>query len=105
MEYKLIDGEGKRQRFYEFDRELTRDVWGETVKKPYKIVMVSDATTHIERLVFPIYTKEDGKRAVDLKQVAGEWTTMIEGGDEDSIRPDKEYLEDLIKANTDKEED
>lgn len=102
----------ENMRFYKFDKEIIFDVNGREMARPTKYVVVSDATTHVERLVFPVYivngyTESDllnlvnGCIEIDFLQIAGEITMMIHGGDPESIREDEEYLEELIKANKD----
>lgn len=67
-------------------------------------IAVSDATTHYERLVFPAFwikNPETGERKVcwTLDQIAGNWTMMILGGDEDSMLSAEEYISQLKEIN------
>lgn len=98
------------KRYYKFDEEIVLNIDGEVIEEPTTYVAVSDATTHTERLVFPIYikpgfTEEDllnhvkGCIEFDFTNIAGEITMMIYGGDETTIFPDDKYLNDLIEVN------
>lgn len=109
LDYQYLMTLGNK-RYYRFDKEIKFDVWGRKLYKPTKYVVVSDASTHVERLVFPIYiingfTEFDLLNHVkecieiDFLQIAGEMTMLIHGGDAESVKDDKEYLEELIKAN------
>lgn len=67
-------------------------------------VMVSDAYTHFERLVFPVVdlvNVNTGKKTQSqiLSQIAGEWTAMIHGGDPLSMLEPEEYFEQLYELN------
>lgn len=67
-------------------------------------VMVSDAHTHFERLVFPVVdlvNVNTGKKTQSqiLIQIAGEWTAMIHGGDPLSMLEPEEYFEQLYELN------
>ena len=87
---------------------LTQSLFN-TVKQPTKYFVVSDARTHTERLVFPVYVPE---QITEIKVTsdeiglyflgcycAGKMTMMIDGGDCSTIRDDCEYLAELWEAN------
>lgn len=66
------------------------------------IICISDAHTHIERLVFPgIDFIIDGKQDYGRfsLQCDGKHTFMIFGGNSDSVYPDEVYLRRLASAN------
>ena len=68
------------------------------------MVAISDAHTHYERLVFPVYNiinKKTGEKKPTwvLNQIAGEWTMMIYGGDISSILEPEEYFNQLYELN------
>lgn len=97
-------------RVYKLDVTLYNGVDGRSIDQPTNLVIVSDAHTHIERMVFPAYIKPnyteqdvvdgtDKCLGVDYMRIAGEMTMMIEGGDPSTVRPDEEYLLELIEAN------
>ncbi|TCI26720.1 hypothetical protein EVJ32_04925 [Exiguobacterium sp. SH5S4] len=97
-------------RIYKFDELLCSSVTGKELDNPTNYVLVSDAKTHIERLVFPVYlqdgfseddilNKTPNALRVDYFQIAGKMTLMIEGGDPGSILPDEDYLNQLVFAN------
>ena len=133
--FKLIKEQGKH-RLYECEKELRFGIIDEgnesrelergtlsrtekegltqslfnTVKQPTKYFVVSDARTHTERLVFPVYVPE---QITEIKVTsdeiglyflgcycAGEMTMMIDGGDYSTIRDDCEYLAELWERNT-----
>ena len=109
MSYKLLV-EVNNARYYKLDKTITYSVEGEKLPKPTKYVKVSDADTHTERLVFPFYfedgyTENDlinkvvGCILVDYLEIAGIMTMAIHGGDPSTIRPDEEYLKELIEVN------
>ena len=130
--FKLIKEQGNH-RLYECEKELRFGVINEgqelergtlnrtekegltqsifnTIKQPTKYFVVSDARTHTERLVFPVYLPEQIKEIeVTSDEIglyfmgvycAGEMTMMIDGGDYSTIRDDCEYLAELWEANT-----
>lgn len=68
------------------------------LKKPVKYVLISDATTHVERLVFSAY-KVEGKIYRVSQDILGYHTFMIDGGDPDKIYPDEVYLRKLCMLN------
>jgi hypothetical protein len=61
------------------------------------IIVISDATTHIERIAFA-GACIDGKY-MPLIKIGGEYTMMIHGGWQESIKDDKVYLRWLAKVN------
>lgn len=111
-----------KQKMYKLDFKVYKGVDGFTIKeladsvhlKPewefdgdtefVDTVVVSDAHTHYERLVFPVFNiinKNTGekKQTHILNQIAGEWTMMIFGGDESSMLEPEEYFEQLYEKN------
>jgi hypothetical protein len=116
--YTLIK-EVPNRRYYKFDRKLsvglkgkplTRYDGGTTREDMTEYFAVSDANTHIERLVFPIWFLEGFDESEIYKEnptpcvirgdcCGGIMTMMIYGGDESTIRPDEEYLNDLWEIN------
>lgn len=113
MEYKKIKGELTdnfrlgTNALYKLSEFITvKDVFGNEVE-PFKYVFVSDASTHIERLVFAAritdgMTDEDvinnvkGSLKVDFRQIEGTLTMMIHGGDYETIEPAENYLQRLL---------
>lgn len=79
--------------------ELAEDI-SDSVDK----VCVSDANTHVERLVFPAFNvrnKETGevKTVHRNNQIDGSLTFMTHGGDSSSVRDDAVYIRHLRIAN------
>lgn len=67
-------------------------------------VCVSDAHTHIERLVFPAFNvREIGTGDVRVchrtNAIAGHHTFMIHGGNSESVKPDAVYLRAIMRLN------
>ena len=115
-------GENSNQRFYklsiavekvpnpDFNWEKEKDNFHKRVKKEYKdlltekiqYVCVSDAHTHVERLLFlAIYApKEDEFYCVTSIQLDGKHTMMIHGGSSRDVHPDEVYLRRLASANS-----
>lgn len=123
MKFTLIKTTDK-QRIYKSDVEITRFPnprfdWDSEIKhanvrlKPgVKMledkcfyVVVSDAHTHIERLVFAgmRYQLSDGEEIyapVSMLQITGRYTMMIHGGDPQSVYPDEVYLRQIAILNS-----
>ena len=115
MNFKLVHQTDK-QRFYESDVEITKfpnerfnlQKEFEDIKARLKegvemlndkvfIVCVSDAHTHLERLVFAAtkYKLPSGEvvyAPISMLQIDGAHTMMIHGGDARSMKPDEVYL-------------
>lgn len=70
----------------------------ETLGRECTFVMISDARTHIERLVFPAF-EYNGKYGWGSGDIGGKHTMMIYGGDQNSIYPDEVYLRRLAQIN------
>lgn len=79
-----------------------------TLKEGYDIICVSDATTHIERLVFMgieyLKNKDSTNPTTEYSRTStttldGKMTFMIYGGDEDAVHPDTVYLRRIARAN------
>jgi hypothetical protein len=68
-------------------------------KEGCKMIAVSDAHTHIERLVFPAFVREDGEHCILTCEIDGKHTFMIDGGDPRSVYPDEVYLRHLCIIN------
>lgn len=98
---------------YEFSEPITKGKFCGSIydlDKPTRFVQVSDAMSHIERLVFPIYisdgfTDDDLRNEVNAcctrgNQCEGVWTMTIHGGDIDTIEPINNYLDRLVSYNT-----
>ena len=67
-------------------------------------VTISDAHTHIERLVFPAFSvrnKESGEVFVDhdMVHIAGQLAFLTHGGSSRSVRADKVYLRRIMMLN------
>lgn len=118
MEYKKIKGtltdsfRSGSNSLYELNEYITSERFGETTD-PFKYVVISDANTHIERVVFPArlvdgMTEEDvrndvpGTLKVDYGSVEGVTTMMINGGDFSTIEPPENYLQRLVEDNKQK---
>lgn len=107
-----------RWRLYKLDKKISKGMKG-NIMRPLstggfeeaatEYFVVSDARTHIERLVFPIWLNEGYDETDLLKGVegcaergiacAGEMTMMICGGDPSTIKPDEDYLKELLEVN------
>lgn len=123
MKFTLIR-ETRNQRMYKSDVEITkfpnpRFDWDKEIElarvclrqgvsmledKCFYVV-VSDATTHIERLVFAgmRYEMHNGEEIVapaSMLQISGYHTMMIHGGDTESVRPDEVYLRQIAILNS-----
>ena len=120
--HTITEGLGE-QRFYELSAPIEKFTNGlTTVKKEleytrkflrgdlknlipqgtsgWDIICVSDAHTHLERLVFLGCKVEEGKYSrLNSLQLDGVHTMMIHGGDERKMYPDKVYLRRLAVAN------
>jgi hypothetical protein len=70
------------------------------LKESKRIICISDATTHIERLAF-LGTKEKESYKRLRFAIAGKNTIMIKGGNIDKVYDDKVYIEYLRKINQD----
>ena len=87
------------------DLKFLRPEYRDVIKPVTEInhIVVSDARTHFERLVFPAapYTDLDGtiKYRFSLKEIEGCHTMMIHGGDETSMKPDYVYIRLLANRN------
>lgn len=118
--------ETRTKRFYELSEPITKgrrwnndvDIIHEMtdpkinrIKKKYRkfipddgcrLVCVSDAHTHVERLVFPAFTYLDNgvvKYSIMSLQIDGKHTFSINGGDPDSVHDDEVYLRHLGMVN------
>lgn len=112
--------ETARQRFYKlsepvlkapnkrYDFEREREYNLSRLKDKYKhlcpdkieYVCVSDANTHVERLLFLAFKNDDGGYGgFPYGSLDGKNTFMIHGGDMNAVYPDKVYLRRLASAN------
>jgi hypothetical protein len=115
MNFKLVH-QTDRQRFYESDVEITKFpnerfdleeevAYGksrlkegvEMLNEKVFVVCISDAITHLERLVFAATTYKLSNDEViyapiSMLQIDGSHTMMIHGGDASSMKPDEVYL-------------
>ena len=127
MKFTLI-AENSNQRMYKSDVEITkfpnpRFDWDEEIKlsRPRLkagvsmledkcfYVVVSDARTHTERLVFAgmRYQLPDGEETIgpaSMLQISGYHTMMIHGGDPSTILPDEVYLRQISILNSKKDD-
>lgn len=75
------------------------------ISKGVEYVIISDAHTHIERLVFPacqFKDKETGEIKhlhLSMHKISGRHTFMIDGGNIDDVFPDEVYLRHLQILN------
>jgi len=65
---------------------------------PCTHICISDATTHIERLVFPAY-EFNGEYSGTSMDIGGKHTMMIHGGDRDAVYDDEVYIRRLAQIN------
>ena len=93
---------------YDWDKERAYNL--SRLKEEYKhlnpsaieYVCVSDAHTHIERLLFvavPMNKEKTDFSSLCGKQLDGRHTFMIHGGNSRDVHPDEVYLRRLSKAN------
>lgn len=123
MKFELVKNEG-RQRFYKSDTEIKvfprdRFVWNDELaisisrlRDGFELlddkcfyVCVSDARTHIERLVFAAgrYKDPEGNISIgiySMLHIDGRLTFMIHGGDPESVKDDMVYLRHIAIANS-----
>lgn len=115
-------GESMFQRFYKlstpvskapnpnFNWDDERDYFLKRIEDEYKqalpreieYVCVSDAITHIERLLFaaiPHETFDIGYSCLVGMHLDGKHTMMIDGGDDRDVHPDEVYLRRLARSN------
>lgn len=118
---KLVKDTGS-QRFYKLSESLTKafsfgkeklikdDFSGTNnrIKEKYRhlidtdkinIICVSDAHTHIERLVFVGMQFDSGEYGRTHAQIDGVHTMMIHGGDDRAVKPDNVYIRRLARLN------
>ena len=125
MKATLVHNNG-RQRFYSLSEPISKGIslFGPTdimddirrniqfqIKEEYKegvldsfkdgckMIAVSDARTHIERLVFPAFVRDNGENCILTNEIDGKHTFMIDGGDPRSVYPDAVYLRHLCIIN------
>lgn len=121
LEFEKV-GENDRQRFYKlsipvnkapntrFDWEAEKEHNMSRLKEEYKkfhtdmieYVCVSDAKTHIERLLFvaiPLNDDSSEFGCMSGLHLDGKHTFMIDGGDNRHVHPDEVYLRRLASAN------
>ena len=118
LEFKKVY-EKNGQRFYSLSKAVTKAPnpnydWEEQKKEikkrlkddfkhlaPEQIeyVAVSDAHTHIERLLFVAMQTDNGYGCLSLMQLDGVHTFLSHGGNELDVHPDEVYLRRLASAN------
>lgn len=107
---KLYESTDGKARLYRFDADVhATDFFGDDAQ-PTRDVIVSDATAHVERLVFPVYADDGDCRVLMIEEVCaalgyaayasmihieGRMTSIIGGGDPSSVEPDEAYLDRL----------
>lgn len=102
--YKGVNGVKVRDIAERATRDLTSK-WSFDGNMNYvDTVVVSDAHTHAERLVFPAFkfkNKDTGEviHSHIIIQIAGQWTMKIHGGDVSSMLEPEEYFEQLYEVN------
>ncbi len=75
-----------------------RDAILEQLKDGCRLITISDALTHIERLVFPAYCV-DGSWSMMGMEIDGKHTFLIDGGDTKAVYADEVYLRHLCILN------
>lgn len=105
--YKLI-ATRPNYRLYQFDQMITHGING-GIPRHTDFVVISDAITHPERLVFPAYFDEyytldkylSGEQTirVDFDEIEGTATHLFEACAADTIEPDENYLDRLEGYN------
>ena len=121
--FKKVHDSGK-QRFYECNQPLlkgkstfididiteemakakenTKDEYKQFIPTECKMICISDATSHAERLVFTACKYKDDnewKYGRLSAQIGGTHTMMIHGGDVTSMKDDVVYMRILAKLN------
>ena len=81
-----------------FREELKEQALSQIKDDGIRLVCVSDAHSHIERLVFPAIVI-NGEYSITANDIAGKHTMMIDGGDPDSVYDDAVYLRRLCQIN------
>ena len=71
--------------------------FAEDISESIDKICISDAHTHTERLVFPVFmcrNKETGEEGLTWRcnNIAGRLTMMIHGGDSKAVYPDRVYI-------------
>lgn len=118
---ELVHDTGK-QRFYKLSQKITKGMRltgkvnliealkeerEKRIKPEYRdycpvdgldLICISDARTHLERLVFGAVKVPSGYGRLTI-QIGGVYTFMIHGGDARSMKPDYVYLRSLAKLN------
>ena len=79
-------------------KEEFRDAILEQFKDGCRMIVVSDAFTHIERLVFPGFCI-DGNWSFITNNIDGKHTFMIDGGNPKDVYADEVYLRHLCTLN------
>ena len=124
--------QNSKQRYYQLDFRIVNhfgpggktiaDIWKgdpmrlnpeyelvEDIANSIDKVCISDAHTHIERLVFPAFNVRNKKTGEITtvhrnNQIDGSLTFMTHGGDSKSVRDDAVYIRHLRMANKKEEE-
>ena len=84
----------------EFAQKRLKEEFKKCLTEKIEIVCVSDAHTHVERLLFPaIKISESKYTCLSYNQMDGKHTFMIHGGSQRDVHPDGVYLRRLARAN------
>jgi hypothetical protein len=90
---------------YAEDHIIDEYLLDEDIRNSVNKIAVSDALTHIERLVFPafwIINKTTGERKISWihNNIDGKWTMMIEGGNPRYVYRPETYISHLYLLNS-----
>ena len=105
--FELIYQTEAKKRIYKLPCNITKGINGKLIK-PTQYVLVSDATSFDERLVFPVWlqngiAEEDARNGKDHSfsvyyvECEGTTTNPLNGGDASTIEPDENYLTRLVE--------
>lgn len=121
LKYRVYKYDGFLTKFpnKNFDLQKELEIFSKRIKPVYErisdisngfeYVIVSDAHTHIERLVFPAgkfrdkETEREFIAHLSTRCISGKYTFRIHGGDSNSVYPDGVYLRQLQMLNPIKE--
>ena len=96
-------GFGSTKKFYTDKTKTETKNW--VTPNYFDYVVISDATTHTERLAFPCWDLGEDLVVAghpfiwECDTIAGVNTFMIYGGDHRAVKPDKVYLRMIAKGN------
>lgn len=93
---KMFNWENERKRMLEKFKPEHQQL----IPNEIEYVIVSDAKTHIERLVFCACEYEPGKfSTLSFMDMDGKLTMMIHGGNPRDVHPDEVYLRRIASVN------